>query len=201
MCPVPLGALAQLQVRMSCYLFAEGNDHTSKWCSPKRKHWWQENGGILKAPPVWPAHRLLFLPTAYTSCSCLPVDLWPYQQIQWRTWLKALRLPRRWWAQTKMVSEHCQEECVCLRFYFLQMEGASTSGVTWQLWRPWVSPELLLSLKVKARKAPCLAGEISAAQTGEVLVVINSPETASSCESMFESRICSIVISRARKRF
>lgn len=88
-----------------------------------------------------------------------------------------------------------------LEVYFLQMEGASMSGVTWQCRRPWVSPKLLLSLKVKARKAPCLAGEISAAQTGEVLVVIKSLETVSSCESMFESRICSIVISRALKRF
>lgn len=79
--------------------------------------------------------------------------------------------------------------------------GASPSGVTWQCRRLWVSPELFLSLKVKARKAPCHAREISAAQTGEVLLVIKSLETGSSCESMFESRICSTVISRAHKRF
>lgn len=57
------------------------------------------------------------------------------------------------------------------------MEEAAPSGVTWQCRRLWVSPKLLLSLKVKARKAPCLARKISAAQTGEVLLVIKPLET------------------------
>lgn len=96
---------------------------------------------------------------------------------------------------------HCQDNGVHHEFYFLHVEGASPSGVTWQHRSLWVFPKLLLSLKVKARKAPCLAGEISAAQTGEVLLVIKSLETGSSCESMFESRICSTGISKAHKRF
>lgn len=96
---------------------------------------------------------------------------------------------------------HCQDNSVHQEFYFLHMEGASPSRVTWHHKSLWVSPKLLLSLKVKARKAPCLVGDICTAQTEEVLLVFKSLETGSSCESMFESRICSTVISRAHKRF
>lgn len=170
--------------------------------------WGRERNIILKALLSWPVGLIATLPDSLHKKQMFACQSAAINSNQGRTAFKKLPEPDRQCAQFKMVSRHVvcplprwAHLAVCSEFYFVHMEGPSPAGVTWQCGRLWVSPKLLLSLKVKARKAPCLAREISAAQTGEVLLVIKALETVSSCESMFGSRICSTVISRAQKRF